>query len=167
MSDLDEIERQAPATILEAVEEVYGAAQEEDPFDVSLPRALEIAVTEKDRKKQNVIQDLGDFQVLNGRYGPYIRKDGQNYNIPKGLDPAALDRETLEKFMERGPGGRRSQHVIHNFDGIQVVAGRYGPYIKHNGSNYRIPKETDAASLTKEACEKIMAENPATNKKKK
>ncbi|MDP6041479.1 MAG: type I DNA topoisomerase [Candidatus Latescibacteria bacterium] len=146
--------------------EFFSIPEGEDPFDVTLERALEISVSEKDRKAQNVIQDLGDFQVLNGRYGPYIRKDGNNYNIPKGLDPASLDRETLEKFMERGPGGRRAQHVIQDFEGIQIIAGRYGPYIKQDGNNYRIPKDVEASSLTREACEKIIKENPATNKKK-
>ncbi len=139
----------------------------EDLFAMTLNRALTIAAAEKDRKAKNVIRDFDDFQVLKGRYGPYIRKDGQNYKIPRGLDAASLDRQTLEKFMQRGSGGRQSQHVIHDFDGIQVIAGRYGPYIKHNGNNYRMPKNVDASSLTRAACEKIIASNPATNKRNK
>ena len=139
----------------------------EDLFAITLSRALEIAALEKDRKARSVMQDFGDFQVLDGRYGPYIRKDGKNYKIPKGLDAASLDRATLEKFMQRGAGGRQSQHVIHDFDGIQVLAGRYGPYIKSDGKNYRIPKDVDAASLTRPACEKIIAQNPATNKRRR
>ena len=146
--------------------EFFSIPEDEDPFDVTLERALEIAETERERKRQSVIHDFDDFQVLNGRYGPYIKKGSQNFNIPKGLDPASLDRETLEKFMTEGGNGRRRQHVIHDFDGIQVIAGRYGPYIKHDGSNYKIPKDVDASGLDKAACEKIMKENPATNKKK-
>lgn len=142
----------------------FSLPEGEDLFGVTLDRALEIAAAEEDRKAKNVIRDFGDFQVLNGRYGPYIRKDGKNYRIPKGMDAATLDRETLEKFMQGGAGGRQSQQVIHDFDGIQVLAGRYGPYIKHNGNNYRIPKGVEASSLTKVACEKIIAENPATNR---
>ena len=144
----------------------FSIPEGEDPFDVTLERAFEIAVLERERKAQSVIQDLGDFQVLNGRYGPYIKKGSQNYNIPKGLDPASLDRETLEKFMTDGGNGRRRQHVIHDFDGIQIIAGKYGPYIKNDGNNYKIPPEVEAATLDKAACEKIMKENPATNKKK-
>ena len=139
----------------------------EDLFAMTLSRALEIAAQEKDRKARSVIQAFGDFQVLNGRYGPYIRKDGKNYKIPKGLDAASLDRATLEKLMQRGAGGRQSQHVIHDFDGIQVLAGRYGPYIKRDGKNYRIPKDVDATSLTRAACEKIIAQSPATNKRRR
>ena len=145
----------------------FSVPEGEDLFEVTLDRALEIAAAEEDRKAKNVIQDFDDFQVLNGRYGPYIRKDGKNYKIPRGMDAATLDRETLEKFMQDGAGGRQSQNVIHDFDGIQVLAGRYGPYIKHNGNNYRIPKDVEASSLTKTACEKIIAENPATNKRRR
>lgn len=144
----------------------FSLPEGEDLFEVTLARALEIAAAEEDRKAKNVIQDFGDFQVLNGRYGPYIRKDGKNYRIPRGMDAATLDRETLEKFMEGGAGGRQSQNVIHDFDGIQVLAGRYGPYIKHNGNNYRIPKGVEASSLTQAACKKIIAENPATNRRR-
>jgi DNA topoisomerase-1 len=146
--------------------EFFSIPEGEDPFDVTLERAFEIAIIERERKAQSVIQDLGDFQVLNGRYGPYIKKGSQNFNIPKGLDPASLDRETLEKFMTEGGSGRRRQHVIQDFDGIQIIAGRYGPYIKHDGNNYKLPPDADAATLDKAACEKIMKENPATNKKK-
>ena len=144
----------------------FSLPEGEDLFGVTLDRALEIAAAEEDRKAKNVIQDFGDFQVLNGRYGPYIRKDGKNYKIPRGMDAATLDRETLEKCMQGGAGGRQSQQVIHDFDGIQVLAGRYGPYIKHDGNNYRIPKGVEASSLTKAACEKIIAENPATNRRR-
>ncbi len=145
----------------------FSLPEEEDLFEVTLGRALEIAAAEEDRKAKNVIQDFGDFQVLNGRYGPYIRKDGKNYKIPRGMDAATLDRETLEKLMQGGAGGGQSQNVIHDFDGIQVLAGRYGPYIKHDGNNYRIPKGVEASSLTQAACKKIIAENPATNRSRR
>ncbi len=144
----------------------FSLPEGEDLFEVTLDRALEIAAAEEDRKAKNVIRDFDDFQVLNGRYGPYIRKDGKNYRIPRGMDAATLDRETLEKLMEGGQSGRQSQQAIHDFDGIQVLAGRYGPYIKHDGNNYRIPKDVEASSLTKAACEKIIAENPATNRRR-
>ena len=145
----------------------FSLPEGEDLFEVTLARALEIAAAEEDRKAKNVIQDFGDFQVLNGRYGPYIRKDGKNYKIPRGMDAATLDRETLEKLMQGGAGGGQSQNVIHDFDGIQVLAGRYGPYIKHDGNNYRIPKDVEASSLTQAACKKIIAENPATNRRRR
>ncbi len=47
---------------------------------------------------------------------------------------------------------------------IQVINGRYGPYIKHAGSNYKIPKGTDAARLTEEACLEIINNSKPTEK---
>ena len=85
----------------------FSLPEGEDLLEVTLARALEIAAAEEDRKAKNVIRDFDDFQVLNGRYGPYIRKDGKNYKIPRGMDAATLDRETLEKFMQPG-GGRQA-----------------------------------------------------------
>ena len=143
----------------------FSIPEGEDVFQVTLARAQEIATESQAQKSRNTIHDFGDFQVLNGRYGPYIKKDGQNYNVPKGLDPETMDRTMFEKLMQ--DGGRQRQTVIQDFEGIQIIAGRYGPYIKHDGNNYRIPKEVNAAALDRAACEKIIAENPATNKKAK
>ena len=56
--------------------------------------------------------------------------------------------------------------AISDFGDIRVLNGRYGPYIKKGGDNYRIPKGRDAASLTKEDCEQIIASAPAARKKK-
>ena len=47
---------------------------------------------------------------------------------------------------------------------IQVINGRYGPYIKHAGSNYKIPKGTDASVLTEEACLDIINNSKPTEK---
>ena len=47
---------------------------------------------------------------------------------------------------------------------IQIINGRYGPYIKHAGSNYRIPKGTDAATLTETACLEIINNSKPTEK---
>ena len=51
--------------------------------------------------------------------------------------------------------------------GIQVLEGAYGPYIKFDGGNYRIPKDTDAGSLTEEACKDIIASGKPTGKKRR
>ena len=48
---------------------------------------------------------------------------------------------------------------------ISIINGRYGPYIKHAGSNYKIPKGTDPATLTEEACLEIIGSGPATARK--
>jgi DNA topoisomerase-1 len=50
---------------------------------------------------------------------------------------------------------------------IQVIDGSYGPYIKHAGSNYKLPKGTDPATLTEEKCKEIIASSEPTGRKKK
>ena len=52
-------------------------------------------------------------------------------------------------------------------DGIQVINGNYGPYIKQNGNNYRIPKGTDAAALTESDCREIIVNTTPTGRKYK
>ena len=49
---------------------------------------------------------------------------------------------------------------------IQVIDGRYGPYIKHAGKNFKLPKGTDAASLTEDKCKEIIANSEPTGRKK-
>ena len=50
---------------------------------------------------------------------------------------------------------------------IQVINGSYGPYIKHAGQNYKIPKGTDAQTLTEEQCKEIIANSEPTGRKKR
>ena len=45
---------------------------------------------------------------------------------------------------------------------IQIINGRYGPYLKQDGNNYKIPKGTDAATLTEEKCKEIIANSEPT-----
>ena len=47
---------------------------------------------------------------------------------------------------------------------IRVINGRYGPYIKHDGKNFKIPKGTDAATLTEEKCKEIIASSEPSKK---
>ena len=49
---------------------------------------------------------------------------------------------------------------------IQVLNGSYGPYIKHAGQNYRLPKGTDAQNLTEDQCKEIIANSEPTGKRK-
>jgi len=59
--------------------------------------------------------------------------------------------------------------VIADFTGsdIQIINGRYGPYIKHAGSNYKIPKGTDAATLTESACLDLINNSKPTEKSRR
>ena len=88
----------------------YFSLEERNPTAVELDEAIQIIKEGRENKTKNVIKDFGEVQVLNGRYGPYIKKDGENYRIPKGTDPSTLDLETCEQLREvYGPTRRRGR----------------------------------------------------------
>ncbi|MBP8959845.1 MAG: type I DNA topoisomerase [Bacteroidales bacterium] len=73
----------------------------DDPYSISLERAAELIKEKENLEKQKVIKTLEDIKILNGRYGPYISYNGQNYKIPKGTNPLELTREECMKIIER------------------------------------------------------------------
>jgi DNA topoisomerase-1 len=73
----------------------------DDPYIVSMERALEIINDKNETDKKKVIKDFGDIQVLNGRYGSYLSKDKQNYRLPKGTDAEKLTKEDCVKIIEK------------------------------------------------------------------
>ena len=104
-----------------------------------------------------------EIQVLKGRFGPYIKYGDKNISLPRGADPLRISQEECEKLVSEAISGTAANPSIHEFEeaGISVVNGRYGPYIKYDGRNFRIPRGTDAAALTEEDCRRIIAEAPA------
>jgi DNA topoisomerase-1 len=72
----------------------------DDPYIVTRERALEIIEEKNVSEKQKIISDFGEIKIVNGRYGPYLTSEGKNYRIPKGTDPASLNKEECLKIME-------------------------------------------------------------------
>ena len=106
------------------------------------------------------------IKAMKGRYGPYIKYGDKNFSLPKGKDPLKVSLEDCVAIIDAGEGKGETSSVIAEFkdSDIQVINGRYGPYLKCGGSNYRIPKDTDAASLTEEACKAIIENSKPTAK---
>ena len=91
-----------------------------------------------------------------GRFGPYIKYGSSNITLPRGKDPLTVSLEECIELIGAEGGKAQASQPIAEFGGISVMNGRYGPYIKFAGANYRIPKGTDAASLTEADCRKII-----------
>ena len=110
-----------------------------------------------------------DIVATKGRYGPYIKWNGANYSLPKGKDPLHVSLEDCVAVIAAEKNKPAAGGIIAEFPGsdIQVVNGRYGPYLKHAGGNYRIPKGTDAAALTEDDCKRIIAEGGPTDSKRR
>ena len=104
------------------------------------------------------------ISVGRGQYGPYV-KYGAKFASIKEDDPFAV---TLERALEIVAAKQQSdrERTILDFPdaGIQVLKGRYGPYITDRKRNARIPKDRDAASVTLEECIALLAVAPERGK---
>jgi len=106
-----------------------------------------------------------DIKASIGRFGPYIQYDKLFVSIPKDKDPYTITLEdalTLISEKEKANANR----LILNFEDedIQVLNGRYGPYIKKGKDNYKIPKDKSAEHLTLEEIQMIIGEQGPTKK---
>ena len=93
-----------------------------------------------------------------GRFGPYVKHQGKFYSLAKGQDPYTVTEEQAIALIEENRG-KEAKKVIADYpgSGIQVLNGRYGPYLKRGKDNFKIPKKTDPATLTEEACLALIA----------
>ena len=109
-----------------------------------------------------------DIICTKGRFGPYLKYGDKNIALPRGTDPLKVDLATCTSLIEESANNARGGVLAEYTDSdIQVINGSYGPYIKHAGKNYRLPKGTDAQSLTEAQCKEIIANSEPTGRKKK
>ena len=109
-----------------------------------------------------------DIICTKGRFGPYIKYGDKNVSLPRGTDPLNVDFETCVKILTDSLSNTKGGVIVEYKDSdIQVIDGSYGPYIKHAGSNYKIPKGTDPATLTEDKCKEIISSSEPTGRKKR
>ena len=82
-------------------------------------------------------------------------------SIPKSIDPHQITMEEAEKLLA---GKVESTTPIHDFGDILVLNGRYGAYLRQGDTNYKLPKGTDVAALTREKCEEVLAKAAKSTK---
>ena len=138
---------------------------EEKPRFAQLPKgmALETITLEEALECFKLPRTLGEFEektvtVGVGRFGPYVRYDNAFVSIPKGTDPMSV---TLEDAVELIRLKREAveNKVIKTFEaepGLQILNGRYGPYIAFEKKNYKIPENVDPKDLNLETCFKVI-----------
>lgn len=112
-------------------------------------------------------RDLGAFEeksvVANiGRFGPYVVHDKKFVSIPKGEDPYTITYERAVELIEtkRIADANKTIKLFEGNDEVQVLNGRFGPYIKAGKKNVKIPKDREPASLTLEECLELAANAP-------
>lgn len=92
-----------------------------------------------------------------GRFGPYIKHNNIYVSLKKGEDdPGTITLETAIQRIEEKREADRNR-LIKAFDnGVQILNGRFGPYISYNKTNYKIPKTQKAEELTLEKCMELI-----------
>lgn len=126
----------------------------EDPFTVNFDRAKELI-----KEKQIADAPIGTYQGFpytkgKGRFGPFLKWNGMFINIPRRFDPEALTTEEAHELIA-AKVEKEANRYIHRWDDIKVSVenGRWGPFIKYNKKNVKLPKVDDKRMTSEEAAE--------------
>ena len=138
-------------------------------------QTLETITLEEALELFSLPRTLGDYEEKSvtigaGKFGPYIKHNNIYISLPKSHDPLTV---SLEEAIELIIAKRKAEaeRIIKSFDQepeMQVLNGRFGPYIAYKGKNYKLPKSATPAELTLEECLEIVKQQserePATTK---
>jgi DNA topoisomerase-1 len=131
-------------------------------FNVSLEEALKMFAFPKtlgsDEKGNEIIVQIG-------RFGPYLKVGDMNVSIGE-IDPTAITLKQAHQLVSEHIKELKSR-VIANFEkeGIQVLNGRYGPYVTDGTTNASVPKSVDPKKLTPKDCVEMIEKKKAGKKK--
>ncbi len=132
--------------------------------DINMATAMELF---KLPRKLGETEDGLEISASVGRFGPYVRY-GDKYVSIKDDDPYTIELpRALEAIEEKKIAD--ANRLIQDFeaDGIQVLNGRYGPYVTNKEKNARVPKDREPKSLTLEECIELLANAPVRGKRGK
>lgn len=148
-----------------AVAQIGTVEDEEKPQFASLLKnqSIESITFEEALKLFELPRTLGDYEdkemiVAVGRFGPYVRHDGKFYSLPKTDDPMSISPERAIEIIEEKREAEKNR-VIQTFgekEEIQVLNGRFGPYIAFEKKNYKIPKTVDPKTLTEDKVKELI-----------
>ena len=141
--------------------QIGSASDEEKPrFAQMKPgQTLETITLEEALNLFSLPRTLGEYEgetvtIGAGRFGPYIKHGAAYVTLPKTHDPLTVTLEEAQELIDAKKKAE-AERVIQNFTGeheLQVLNGRFGPYIAYQGSNYKLPKNVTPAELTIEEC---------------
>ena len=148
-----------------------GSAEDKDkPRFAQLPseKSIETLTLDEAMELFKLPRTIGDFEgspvvIGAGRFGPYVMHNKKYTSIPKDADPMAITLdEAIQLIKEKRE--QESQKYLRSFDAdgkLQILNGRYGPYIVYDGKNYRMPKamHTRVAEMTYDECMAIVNKN--------
>ena len=153
------------------VVQVGKATDTEKPRFAQIPKdkSMETITLEEALELFKLPRTVGNYQgkpveIGTGRFGPYVKYEGKYTSLPKGMDPLAITLEESIKLILKKKEEEAKRHLkkFGQDPKMEVLNGRYGPYIAYDGKNYRIPKDKQerAAELSYDECKEIVENAP-------
>ena len=158
------------------VVQIGTADDDEKPRFAQMPadKSMETITLEEALELFKLPRTIGEYEgktvtIGAGRFGPYVLHNKKYVSLPKNEDPMTVTLETAIALIEEKRKAEEQRH-LKKFDEdpkLEVLNGRYGPYIAYDGANYRIPRDLHekAAELTYEQCMDIIKNPPAPKKR--
>ncbi len=138
----------------DAKPEYAGLRKDQKLETITLEEALELF---------KLPREVGEYEgekivAAIGRFGPYLRHKGKFYSLGKNYDPHTISLEEAIDVIEakRKADKEKIIKVFNEDPDLQILKGRWGPYIKYGKKNFKIPKGKDPASLTYDECMEII-----------
>lgn len=154
-----------------------GTADDRDkPQFAQLPKELsmESISLEEALELFKLPRTLGEYEgeaviIGSGRFGPYVLHDKKYTSLPKGENPMTITLEAAIKLIENKRLEETQKHLkaFTEDPKLEILNGRYGPYLSYDGKNYRLPKSLHekVKGLTYEECMKIVEGAPVKKEK--
>lgn len=158
------------------VVQIGTADDDEKPRFAQMPadKSMETITLEEALELFKLPRTIGEYEgktvtIGAGRFGPYVLHNKKYVSLPKDEDPMTVTLDTAISLIEEKRKAEEQRH-LKKFDEdpkLEVLNGRYGPYIAYDGANYRIPRDLHekAAELTYEQCMDIIKNPPAPKKR--
>jgi DNA topoisomerase I len=148
--------------------EKFVSLREDDPYTITLERALELIEEKKRADANRLIRDFPEagIQILNGRYGPYITNGEKNARVPKDREPRELTREDCDALLAAAPERRgRGRRGAAGKSATKKVAATRKATTKKKPAAKKKKKKKTKKKKTKAASRRATAKSPAGKKK--
>ena len=155
--------------------QIGAAEDEEKPRFAQMPKeqSIESITLEEALELFKLPRNLGSYKgsdiiIGTGRFGPYILHNKAYISLPKEEDPMTISLETAVALIHQRQVQEEQRHLksFEEEPKLEVLNGRYGPYLAYEGKNYRLPKSLHekATELTLEQCMDIIKNTPVKKK---
>ena len=157
------------------VVQIGSADDKEKPRFAQIPsdKSMESITLDEALELFKLPREIGIFEgekvvIGTGRFGPYVLHHRKYVSLPKDADPMSITLDEAVTLIKNKRQQEQQRHIklFLNDSKLEILNGRYGPYIAYDGANYRIPKPmiNDVSSMSYEQCMEIV--NNAKPKKK-